>query len=116
MKTMLMAKMAFVLVAAAALGTVSIRAQASASQKTLTGVVSDAMCGQTHMMKGKSDAECTRACIKEGSKYALVVGKTVYTLDGHEADLNKYAGQKVTVTGPVSGQALTVQSVVPAKP
>ena len=48
--------------------------------KTLTGTVSDAMCGKTHMMKGASAATCTRACVKEGTDYALVVGDKVYTL------------------------------------
>ena len=96
------------------LGGSSLVAQTSALQK-LTGVVSDAMCGQTHMMKGKSDAECARACVKAGQKYALVVGKTVYILDGHEADLDKYAGQKVVLTGAVNGQSVKVQSVVAAK-
>ena len=96
------------------LGGSSLVAQTSALQK-LTGVVSDAMCGQTHMMKGKSDAECTRACVRTGQKYALVVGKTVYILDGHEADLDKYAGQKVVLTGAVNGQSVKVQSVVAAK-
>jgi len=45
------------LAATALLGTVSILAQTSGAQKTLTGVVSDAMCGQTHMMKDKPDAD-----------------------------------------------------------
>jgi len=26
--------------------------------------VSDAMCGQTHMMKDKPDADCLRYCVK----------------------------------------------------
>jgi hypothetical protein len=34
--------------------------QASVEQKKLTGVVSDAMCGATHMMKDKPDAEWLR--------------------------------------------------------
>ena len=47
--------------------------------KSLTGTVSDAMCGKTHMMKGESAAQCTRECVKSGSDYALVVGDKVYT-------------------------------------
>jgi hypothetical protein len=101
--------------ATALLGTLPMFAQTSTSEKTLTGVVGDAMCGPTHTMKGKSDAECTRACIKEGSKYALIVGKNVYTLEGHEAELDKYAGQKVVVTGAVNGESVGVKSVAPAK-
>jgi hypothetical protein len=66
------------------------------------------------MAKDKSAAECTRECVKQGTKYALVVGRKVYTLEGHEAELDKVAGMKATVKGKVSGEAVTVQSVVPA--
>jgi len=108
-------KAILVLASTALLGTVSILAQTSGAQKTLTGVVSDAMCGQTHMMKDKPDAECLRYCVKQGTKYALVVGKTVYTLEGHEAELDKYAAQKVTVKGTLKGETVTVESVSPIK-
>ena len=86
----------------------------SAAPGTLTGIVSDSMCGAQHMEKGKSAAECTRECVKGGTKYALVVGKKVYTLEGHEVDLDKVAGMKATVKGKVSGETLTVESVTPA--
>jgi hypothetical protein len=46
MKTAFSTKAIFVLAATGLLGTVSILAQTSGAQKTLTGVVSDAMCGQ----------------------------------------------------------------------
>jgi hypothetical protein len=92
-----------------------ILAQASGEQKTMTSIVSDAMCGATHMMKDKPAAECLRYCVKQGTKYALVADKKVYTLEGHEADLDKYAAQKVTVKGALKGETLTVESVSPAK-
>ncbi len=87
----------------------------SAGTKTLTGVVSDSMCGTNHMAKDKSPAECTRMCVKQGMKYALVVGNKVYPLEGHDAELDKLAGQKATVQGNVSGETVAVKSVVPAK-
>jgi len=37
--------------------------------------------------------------VKQGTKYALVVGKRVYTLDGHEAELGKLTGERATVKG-----------------
>ena len=86
----------------------------AAADQTLTGVVSDAMCGATHMMKNVSAADCMRACVKQGTKYALVVGKDVYTLAGHEAELDRYAAQTVTVKGAVSGKTVAVTSVAPA--
>jgi hypothetical protein len=88
--------------------------ESSAQPKTLTGIVSDSMCGAHHMEKDKSPAECTRECVKQGMKYALVVGNKVYTLGGHEAELEKLAGQKATVKGNVTGETVVVQSVVPA--
>ena len=51
---------------------------AFAAGKTYTGTVSDAMCGAKHT---GSAAECTRGCVSKGSKYALVVGDKVYTLE-----------------------------------
>lgn len=114
MKTMFSMK-AIPILAAVVLAPLAILAQTAGDPKTLTGVVSDAMCGQTHMMKDKPAAECLRYCVKQGTKYALVAGKNVYTLEGHEAELDKYAAQKVTVKGTLKGEIVTVESVVPAK-
>ena len=114
MKTMFSVK-AILVLAAAVLAPLVILAQTSGDQKTLTGVLSDAMGGQTHMMKDKPAAECLRYSVKQGTKYALVAGKTIYTLEGHEAELDKYAAQKVTVKGTMKGETMTVESVLPAK-
>ena len=87
---------------------------AADKQQTLTGTVSDAMCGAKHAMG--SAAECTRACIQHGSKYALVVGDKVYTLEGGDkAQLDKLAGEQATVKGTVNGSTITVASVAAAK-
>lgn len=91
------------------------QAGSSGEQKAFTGTISDSMCGATHMAKDKSPAECTRMCVQQGQKYALLVGKTLYTLEGHEAELNKWAGQPATVKGTVSGSTVTVLFVGPAE-
>ena len=114
MKSMFSVK-AIPILAAAVLAPLVSLAQTGGEQKTLTGVVSDAMCDQTHMMKDKPAAECLRYCVKQGTKYAVVAGKNVYTLEGHEAELDKYAAQKVTVKGTLKGETLTVESVLSAK-
>src|SRR5713101_8981895 len=88
---------------------------AVAQQQSLTGVVTDSMCGASHMAKDKSTAECTQMCVKDGMKYALAVEKKVYTLEGHEAELAKLAGQKVTVKGTLRGDTLSVQEVATSK-
>ncbi len=83
--------------------------------KSLTGTVSDAMCGKTHMMKGESAAQCTRECVKEGSDYALVVGDKVYTLKGDKAAIDKFAGENVIVKGMRSGSTVTVELIKAAQ-
>lgn len=88
---------------------------AFAQQGSFTGTLSDSMCGATHMAKDKTPADCTRMCVKDGMKYALAADKKLYTLEGHEADLAKLAGQKVTVKGSLKGETVTVESVTPAK-
>jgi hypothetical protein len=65
------------------LGAVLIPNSFAAKIETFTGTVSDAMCGAKHMMEG-DDAACLRACVQKGSKYALVVGDKVYTLDAKD--------------------------------
>jgi hypothetical protein len=85
------------------------------SGQTLTGTVSDTMCGAKHMMTNVSPAECTRACVKQGSDYALVTGGKVYTLKGDTKQIDKYAGQTVTVSGKLSGPTLTVSAISAAK-
>ena len=60
-------------------GLAAMPALAGGKSQTLTGQVSDAMCGAKHQMGDA--AACTRACIQHGSKYALVVGDKVYTLE-----------------------------------
>ena len=48
-------------------------------------------------------------------KYALAAEKKVYTLEGHEAELVKLAGQKVTVKGILKGDTLSVNEVTASK-
>jgi len=96
------------------IGLAAVPVVAAGKSQTLTGEVSDAMCAAKHEMAGKA-ADCTRACIKHGSKYALVVGDKVYTIETSDqsalSKLNNLAGAKATVTGEVDGTTITVKSV-----
>jgi hypothetical protein len=94
----------------------------AASKQTLTGEVSDAMCGRKHMEGAAAD--CTRSCVKGGSKYSLVVGDKIYMLETTDksalATLDQQAGKKATVTGTVNGDAtmgytVAVSTVAAAK-
>lgn len=103
---------------AAFLGAALIPASFAAKAETFTGTVSDAMCGAKHMMEG-DDAACLRACVQKGSKYALVVGDKVYTLDTKDKatldKLEKLGAGKATVKGEANGDTIEVSSVAAAK-
>ena len=88
---------------------------AAGPKKTYTGVISDEMCGSDHkMMNVKPDSKCVTECVKMGSKYVLVSGSNVYVLSDQKGP-EKYAGQKVAVTGSLNGKNLTVDSITAAK-
>ena len=79
-----------------------------------TGYVIDEACSAKPAMKGNE--ACARKCIKGGSQYALLVGKEAYNLsDAKTAD--KFAAQKVKVTGTLDEKNKTIQvtSIAPAK-
>lgn len=89
----------------------------AAGKQTFTGEVGDAMCGKKHM-EG-APAECTHTCVSHGSKYALVVGDKIYTLETADktvlALLDQQAGKNATVTGTVTGDSIAVSAAVAAK-
>ena len=84
-----------------------------AGEKTtsLTGVLSDSMCGAKHMLN--DNAKCARGCVKNGSQYALVVKDKVYKVEGKSEQLEKLAGQSVIVAGTLEGDTVQVASVTP---
>ena len=100
------------------LGLSIARAWADDKPQTFSGRVSDAMCGASHMMEGSAE-DCTRACVKKGSKYALVVGEKVYTLDTSDKatldKLDQLANKNVKVTGTANGDTIAVKSVSAGK-
>lgn len=93
-------------------------ALAADKPQAFTGKISDAMCGANHMMSGEA-SECVRVCVRKGSKYALVVGDKVYTLESSDKNtldqLDKLADQQAKVTGQASGDSIAVLSVAGAK-
>lgn len=111
-------KLGFALSALVLIAALTIPQSFAAKGKAFTGTVSDAMCGAKHAMPG-DDAGCTRACVSKGSKYALVVGDKVYTLETTDkaalATLDKQAGAKATVTGTEKDNTIAVTSVAAAK-
>lgn len=79
----------------------------------LKGLISDSMCGFKHMMAG-DEAKCTRACVKNGSHYVLLVGHEIHELVSEDEDLDKLAGKRVEVIGSMaSNGTIRVISVRP---
>ena len=99
-------------------GLFGMPALAAGSTQTFTGKVSDSMCGAKHH-EGIPPADCVRACVAHGAKYALVVGDKVYTLDTSDqatlGKLNKLAWEEAKVTGTADGNIISVKSVTAAK-
>jgi hypothetical protein len=91
------------------------------SADTWKGSISDKMCGGDH--HGKDAVACTRGCVKGGSPYVLVVNKDkILDIDNQKdakiaAELDKYAGQTVSITGTASkdGKSLKVDSIKAGK-
>jgi hypothetical protein len=85
--------------------------------QTFNGEIMDSACAKmgSHdaMMKShpnmKTAKDCTLGCVKAGSQYVLYnsATKTVYQLDDQDQP-ERFAGQKVTVTGSVDAASKTI--------
>ena len=92
----------------------SVGRDATAVQE-LTGIVSDGVCKGRHNRKAVTQFGCTLKCVGDGADYVLVVGERVYILEGHKADLDKFAGGRATVAGRVNDDTVVVDSVTAIK-
>ncbi len=90
-------------------------AENSGLEKTLTGIVRNAVCIGWHNRKGQTNYSCSLKCVEDGADYVLVVGKTLYILQGHRTELDKFAGGRATITGRLIGRNLSVDSVAKVK-
>ena len=94
---------------------------APAATMTMAGMISDSMCGASHakMTAGHpnmTDRDCTLACAKAGAKYVFVSDGKVYQIaNQNQPDLAKEAGDKVSLTGDVNGETITVSKVMMVK-
>jgi hypothetical protein len=84
---------------------------ANAMAAEFAGYVMDEECSAKAGMKG--NATCAKQCIKDGSPAVLATddGK-VYKVDkAGQSQLATFAGKKVTVTGTLNGDTLTVTKI-----
>ena len=90
----------------------------SSKASSVVGYITDSMCGLKHMSGIMGDEKsCTLACVKGGSHFVLADrdNKKVYKLDkAGQEKAREFAGQKVTVTGRVTGKTIRVTSIEPA--
>ena len=92
-------------------GTQKRRAKPAAA-KTVVGYISDSSCGLQHMA-GMNEKDCTLMCVKNG-KFVLADrdGKVVYQLDqAGQEKAREFAGQKVKITGRVTGRTIRVTTI-----
>jgi len=84
----------------------------ASTRKTVTGYISDSSCGLQHMA-GMNEKDCTLMCAKNG-KFVLADRdqKVVYQLDSvGQQKAREFAGQKVKITGRISGKTIRVTSI-----
>ena len=83
----------------------------SGKETTVVGYIGDSQCGLEHPMKMGDAKECTLKCIEMGGHFILAdrAKKVVYILDKEaQTKAKEFAGQKVKVTGHVSGKDKTI--------
>ena len=83
---------------------------------TWNGIISDSMCGAKHGAgehgQKMTEKDCTTACVKGGADYVFVAGDKVYKIENQDfADLKAHAGEKVTLTGEMKDDTITVSKV-----
>ena len=87
----------------------TVSAMLAADSSTVTGYVSDSMCGA----KGANaaHADCMKKCIAKGAK-AVIVTDDQKVLNVDNADAVKgHEGHHVTATGQITGDTIHVQSL-----
>jgi len=84
----------------------------SAAAGEWTGYVSDLKCATKNPANAGSEkhANCAQNCAKGGAELALVSEGKVYKIANRDK-VADHAGHKVTVTGKLDGETLTVESV-----
>ena len=91
------------------------------AQPAWTGQISDSMCKAKHEETAEgagrvADHDCTVSCVRGGSKYVLLAEGKVYEIANQSLpELEKYAGEKVTVSGSAKGDAITIDKIEPKK-
>jgi hypothetical protein len=82
---------------------------AATTPQTITGIITDTMCGSKHnMTKGQPDDDCTRLCVKGARDFALYDGKTLWKLSDQKTPA-RFAAKQVKVTGAADPKTMTIK-------
>jgi len=106
----------------AVLVTMAMLAGAPVAQQAWTGTISDSSCKAHHEPGGEAGLpdkpnDCVLACVRGGSKFVLVTeDKKIYLIAKQDDPLlQTHAAAKVTVTGTLANDVLTVSKIEAAK-
>lgn len=95
---------------------------AGARSHVFLGTITDTECGPSHAPMiarggmGTTDEACTRACIRLGATYGVVVGRArrFYQLDDQEKPA-PYAGRRVRIVGHREADTIFIEKISPAR-
>ena len=75
------------------------------------GTISDGKCGKAHADASEKSMKCVQGCVKGGQKAVFVTedGKVLQIAD--QEKVAAHLGHKVTLSGKVSGDSITVDKV-----
>lgn len=93
---------------------VAAAAQAADSSRlrVFSGLITDDHCAARHEMdSGMNPTECTKMCVRNGSRYLLVAGDKRYALEGSESQFDGLAGQRASIAGTLEGDTIKVVSI-----
>lgn len=87
----------------------AVQDSGNSPERIFAGLVTDDHCGARHDMDSDMNpTECTKMCVRNGSKYVLVVGNKRYALAGSERQLDGLAGQRAKIAGTLEGNTIKV--------
>ena len=74
------------------------------------GTISDAKCGAAHADASEKSMKCAQGCVKGGKDAVFVTDGKVFKI-ADQAKVADHVGHKVTLTGKLDGETITVDSV-----
>ncbi|MCW5977697.1 MAG: hypothetical protein KIT09_06450 [Bryobacteraceae bacterium] len=83
----------------------------SAMAGEMTGAISDAKCGAAHADGSEKSIKCVQGCVKGGQKPVFVTSDGKVLQIANPDKVMDHLGHKVTVTGNVDGETVTIDSV-----